>query len=337
MSNGNGEPEKKSDSQTSVTVFRRSLAALGQRVRGGIIDLCYPPTCVFCQGDLLTHSPRFLSSAGDHVAGEKPLGQGNVTGPAVQEGCAQTLCRECCQLLSSSYGIGCQRCGAIIPDMGTLGLTDTAGESPLVGSTLVGNPLVGNPLVGSGARRMCTSCSTEPGVILQVVTLGFYRDCLREAVVAAKRMSFMPLTLALGDLLAYRIRREFEGMSFDGVTYIPSHWSRRLRRGGWPTQSLARRVAWHLGVPAYSMLRVTRRTAKQGMLNDQDRQTNVLGAFEARKGYALRGGRVLLVDDVWTTGSTIQEAAGVLQQNFGVEVYAAVVARAVGVHQRSAR
>lgn len=314
MSIGNGKPDQNIDSKVNVTALRRRLAAMGQRVRLGILDLCYPPTCVFCQGDLLSQVRLSPDSS--------PVGASAANGPAVQEGCAQTLCYECCQLLSASFGIGCQRCGSFIPDINSFRVASSNCESPSG---------------GSGGERICTPCATKPGVIERVVTLGLYRDCLREAVVAAKRVSFMPLTLALGDLLAYRIRREFEGLAIDGVTYIPSHWSRRLRRGGWPTQSLARRVAWHLGVPAYSMLRVTRRTAKQGMLNDQDRQTNVLGAFGARKGYALQGGRVLVVDDVWTTGSTIQEAARVLQQSFEVEVYAAVVARAVGVHQRSAR
>ncbi len=165
-----------------------------------------------------------------------------------------------------------------------------------------------------------------------MIALGAYRDALREAVIACKRMTFAPLAMALGRLLAQKLAKELETTPLDAVTFIPSHWTRRVQRGGLPTQLIADQIGNQLRVPVVSLLRARRRTAKQGMLEDAERRQNVRDAFRAIKGYALPQRRVLIVDDVWTTGSTMREAARVLEQQYQVEVLAAVVARAVGTH-----
>lgn len=165
-----------------------------------------------------------------------------------------------------------------------------------------------------------------------MIALGAYRDALREAVIACKQMTFAPLAMALGRLLAQKLAQELETTPLDAVTFIPSHWTRRVQRGGLPTQLIAEQIGHQLEVPVVSLLRARRRTAKQGMLEDAERRQNVRNAFRAIKGYALPRRRVLVVDDVWTTGSTMREAAGVLGQQYQVEVLAAVVARAVGTH-----
>ena len=89
-------------------------------------------------------------------------------------------------------------------------------------------------------------------------------------------------------------------------------------------------MAGVLGVPMVSLLTAKRRARKQGMLGDSERRENVLDAFRAKNGYASRWRSVLVVDDVWTTGSTLREAARTLIAAGHEHVVAAVVARAMG-------
>jgi predicted amidophosphoribosyltransferase len=182
------------------------------------------------------------------------------------------------------------------------------------------------------AGQICPQCDKAKSSIDRLVVLGEYREILREAVIACKRMSFSPLAANLGDLIAFKIREVAKPSDFGAVTYVPSHWYRRMKRGGVPTCEIARRVASGLGVPLANLLTINRQTAKQGMLGDRERRENVSGAFGVKKGYALRAPRILVVDDVWTTGSTIREVAKQLRQRYDAEIWATVVARAIGSH-----
>ena len=179
---------------------------------------------------------------------------------------------------------------------------------------------------------LCPACGQRSGAVQRSVALGMYRDVMREAVVAAKRLSFQPLALALGELLGERVRRRWQAVPIGAVTFVPSHWTRRCGRGGCPAELLARQVGRAIEAPVLPLLRSSRRTAKQGTLGDAERRTNVCGAFRAKKGYALLAPRVLLVDDVWTTGATLEEAAKAIGQGYDAEVFAAVIARAIGSH-----
>lgn len=178
----------------------------------------------------------------------------------------------------------------------------------------------------------CPKCEKSKKNIERLVVLGEYREILREAVIACKRMSYSPLAASLGDLIALKIREVAQPADFGAVTFVPSHWYRRMKRGGIPTREIARRVAAGLGVPMVSLLTNTRQTEKQGMLGDRQRRKNVSGAFGVKKGYALKVPRILIVDDVWTTGSTICEVAKQLRQGYDAEIWATVVARAIGSH-----
>ena len=283
----------------------RSLGGgAGQFLLQGVSELCFPPACVLCHG---------------------PFEPG---GPHADAGTSRSLCREChASLLATAAAAACDRCARPQPPR--------SAAPPNAGSSHAADP----PHAADGDRDplRCAACRKGRSKIDRAVALGTYRDVMREAVIAAKRRSFQPLALGLGDMLGERVRTAWGAtpigaVRFGAVTFIPSHWTRRFHRGGCPAQLLARQVGRVVGAPVLPLLRCTRRTAKQGTLDDRSRRINVRGAFTARKKYALLVPRVLVVDDVWTTGSTLQEAAGVIRQAYGAEVFAAVVARAVGTH-----
>ena len=123
------------------------------------------------------------------------------------------------------------------------------------------------------------------------------------------------------------------GPSF--VTAVPSHWSRRWRRGVQGSALLAESVSRVLEVPWGHALVARRRTQKQGTLTVKRRFANVRGVFRTAKGYDFTGQHVVLIDDVLTTGATSSEAARALKQAGAARVTIGVLARGTG--RRTAR
>jgi competence protein ComFC len=116
------------------------------------------------------------------------------------------------------------------------------------------------------------------------------------------------------------------GERFDAVVPVPLHRSRLRRRGFNQAELLARAVAAPLKAPVSDKLRAVRRTLDQVELSAPERRANVEGAFAARE--RVRG-RVLLVDDVFTTGATTSECAETLLAGGAREVHAVSLCRTV--------
>lgn len=287
------------------------LMNFGQSLLAGIADLCFPPTCAFCQGPIvsmrLPYPPQQYRCPTSTRSREAELC--TFTSP-------RFLCGECTRILLS-YQVYpcCSACGNRLP--ATVALPSQAADTT----------------VASAPLFYCDECTSSPGIIERAYVLGAYREAIREAVIACKQAANAPLALVMGDLLGQLVAHQSAHHPPQLVTCIPSHWTRRLRRRGWPTQWLAKQVANRMGVPFAPLLRSARRTSKQGMLSDTERATNMQGAFAPVRQKKISADRVLVVDDVWTTGATLKEAAQCIQNHFHVRVEAAVIARAIGDHQ----
>lgn len=146
-----------------------------------------------------------------------------------------------------------------------------------------------------------------------------------------KRPSQESLSAAMGRLLALRRRSQLAGLRADLIVPVPMFWSRRLGRGTNSPDIMAGALGRCLGMPlGRRVLSRRRNTLPQASLSPKERFQNVRGAFRARAGYRLDGLRVLLVDDILTTGATCSEAAKMLKQAGATMVAAAVIARAQG-------
>ncbi len=215
------------------------------------------------------------------------------------------LCDACCGKLSPPAWTGCPRCGAL-----------------LAGKT-------------SAGAAGCPVCREVVLRFEQVIPLGAYDGVLREAVLKTKRLGREDMANALGCLLARRRSAELSAFRPDLIVPIPMYWSRRLRRGINSPEILARCLGRHLGVPVAQKLLVrTRNTPPQKDLMPGERFRNVRGAFRLGRGGVpggperLQDSRIILVDDILTTGATCSEAAGVLKRAGVQMVAAAVVAKA---------
>ncbi len=128
-----------------------------------------------------------------------------------------------------------------------------------------------------------------------------------------------PLGLWLGNQL---LTRQEKG--FDYVVPVPLHKSRERERGFNQSALIARHTASALNSEYHELLEKVRETASQTSINRQDRLLNVQGAFRVVSPFR-RGAKILLIDDIYSTGSTLKEAARELK-NAGAEVHAAVIA-----------
>ena len=115
---------------------------------------------------------------------------------------------------------------------------------------------------------------------------------------------------------------------FDVIVPVPLHPTRRRERGFNQASLLAELLSAQTSIPAKPLLERTRYTTTQTALDRSERMENLHNAFRLRKNADVRGLRVLLVDDVLTTGSTLNECARILKRAGAFSVHAATAARA---------
>ncbi len=132
----------------------------------------------------------------------------------------------------------------------------------------------------------------------------------------------------LGDLLAAALPRDER---FDAVTPVPLHWRRQWHRGFNQSELLAREIARRCGIPVVNALKRVRATLTQAGLSNTGRRRNVTKAFQCRRGARwvrrIEGKRILLIDDVMTTGSTAASCALALKRAGAVRVALLTIAR----------
>jgi ComF family protein len=118
------------------------------------------------------------------------------------------------------------------------------------------------------------------------------------------------------------------GRRFDIIVPVPLHPARQRERGFNQAGLLAELLSAQTSIPSKPILERIRYTTTQTALDRSERMENLHNAFRLRKNADVRGLRVLLVDDVLTTGSTLSECARVLKRGGALSVHAATAARA---------
>lgn len=177
--------------------------------------------------------------------------------------------------------------------------------------------------------QLCHDCRRYRHRFDQAVVLGSYDSLLRRLVLAAKHPRYSGPRQLIGRRLAAAVVRAVGDWPHlpSVVVPMPMHWLRRLARGINCPDELASRVAAAIGAPLATGLQMRRNTLLQHSLRPEQRRANVRRAFAIRRGYDFQGARVLLVDDILTTGATAGEAAAELKRGGARWVAVAAVAR----------
>jgi len=163
--------------------------------------------------------------------------------------------------------------------------------------------------------------------VARIIAAAYYEGTLREAILKFKYLRAKPMVEPLAGLMVERLKVVFPQV--DSIVPVPLHPNRQAERGFNQSELLAERVAKHIRRPVVTgcLVRV-KDTLPQSNLSWADRQANVADAFACRDA-ALGGLRVLLVDDICTTGATLAACARVLKTSGVKRVTGLVVARTV--------
>ena len=174
----------------------------------------------------------------------------------------------------------------------------------------------------------CTHCRNRTLRFDSVVCLGMYDDALKQALLSAK-WSFSAVRMqSLGALLAHERLAELKEQQCDRIVPIPQHWRQRLVRHFNPAWIIAAELSQRLNIPCdVHLLKRSRRARPQKRVSVGQRFENQSQAFGIRDAHVVRGQRLLIVDDVLTTGATCSEAARLLKQSGAKSCHVAVLAR----------
>ena len=176
----------------------------------------------------------------------------------------------------------------------------------------------------------CAYCRNMAFRFDAAISIGNYRGALQTAVLDMKRSSCETTAYQFGSILGNLLLERTGDSVADLIIPMPIHWWSRLKRGYCAAAMIATGISAQTKIPINdSALRQIKKTKKQGMLSTTARFKNIRGAFSLRNPKVTQGKRILLVDDVMTSGATANEAAKVLKKAGAKHVYVAIVARGV--------
>lgn len=172
---------------------------------------------------------------------------------------------------------------------------------------------------------LCRVCRESLVNFDAAYSFGSYEGPLRKLIHAFKYGKVESLAQPLSRMLLQSLPLE---QQFDVVVAMPMHWRKRWERGFNQAELLARPVAKRYGLKLGTSLRRTRYTKAQAGLSEAQRRNNLRDCFTVAKPEQISGRRVLLIDDVLTTGATLRAAAAVLKSAGAAYVCALTLARA---------
>ena len=182
----------------------------------------------------------------------------------------------------------------------------------------------------TGSTHLCGPCILHPPPYSGARAFGRYSSELSCIIQAFKFGGRQNLAGLFAPLLAATLQESWSPREIDLIVPVPLHPKRRRDRGYNQALLLAHDLARHVGVPLRSdVLHRVRSTLPQVGLSDAERARNLKRAFQCKKPAALKGLRVLLIDDVMTTGSTVASAAEALLEGGALRVSVLTLARAV--------
>jgi len=153
---------------------------------------------------------------------------------------------------------------------------------------------------------------------------GVVRDLIHQFKYERKRHLRVPLARWLAETLE---DPRIAGKDVDAFVPVPLHPTRKREREFNQAEELCALLSKHTGIPAIDALRRVRYTTTQTRLTREERMENLRGAFHARHTAQVNGRHIVLVDDVFTTGSTVEECSRVLRRAGAASVRVVTVAR----------
>lgn len=173
-------------------------------------------------------------------------------------------------------------------------------------------------------QGVCSACRSGLRGFDKAASFGFYEGPLRKLIHLYKYAGMKPLAKPLSGFLQKALAVDD---AYDAVVPVPLHWRKKWRRGFNQAELLASQIAKRRHLPLLNALRRKRPTEIQAGLALAGRRRNVSGAFTALPNADLAGKRILLIDDVMTTGATASACAAALKRGGAKSVSLLTLAR----------
>lgn len=221
----------------------------------------------------------------------------------------------------------CHICHSFIPNADTLHICPTCRDRlPLVASPLC--PLCGIPFAGGGSNHCCGACLTHPPHFDTARAHFLYEGPIRDLIHSYKYNQRTQLRYPLALLTLEGLSGFLAEQVPHVIVPVPLHRSRLRQRGFNQAVLLGKILSRRLSLPMLpdTLIRA-RPTEPQIELSAAERRINVKGAFTVGRPDRVEGKRILLLDDVMTTGSTMDECARELKKAGAEMVIAATIAR----------
>lgn len=236
-------------------------------------------------------------------------------------------------LASVVFPSGCRLCDALLTRPDRLPLCDDClasfRELPAEVCARCGQPWT-HPGAAAAAGTICGECSARGFAFDAVRSFGLYEGALSRAIVLLKYQEIEPL----GAWFAKRLQKVYAGLpeecAADVIVPVPLHRTRQKERGFNQVDLFGRPLARKLGV-AYRPLLLKRKRPRpeKHLLHFEERWEAVRGAFVIRDGGRVDNLRILLLDDVMTSGATLDACSRALRQAGARSVVGLTIARAV--------
>lgn len=185
----------------------------------------------------------------------------------------------------------------------------------------------GKPLSPSNPMDTCFSCREHSHFFRKGYTVTEYGSFERSLVFALKYHARTDIALSLGEMIYDKLSRELQGdklrEEYDLIVPIPMYEAKKMARGYNQAELIARAVAKHSLIEYHGdILQRTRETVALRGLSPEQRRLEIKGAFAFRQNCEayVRGARVLLVDDIYTTGASCDEVAKLLLEHGAASV-----------------
>ncbi|HOV32327.1 MAG TPA: ComF family protein [Candidatus Hydrogenedens sp.] len=228
-------------------------------------------------------------------------------------------CKNCdSRLITEENPFYCPACWATLPRI----------ERPFCSLCGVPHPAA----IGFGTRSNfpCKQCRNHPNPYIEnIQSPVVYKGIARDAILTFKFAKQILMAEPLGALLREWIEVEMSEQKFEIIVPVPLHPFRLRRRGFNQSLLLAQQIVDSFsGAKIVEALIRIRPTLTQTVLSVQERKKNIHGAFQVRNPDEVKGKKVLLIDDIVTTATTVTECARVLKRSGAASIHVLSVARA---------
>ena len=177
-----------------------------------------------------------------------------------------------------------------------------------------------------GVEKICCGCKNHKMGYDGITAPFYYEKNIRESIRLLKFNGKEFIAKQLSDDMEQTIKTDFEGIDFHMICYVPFSKGNKLTRKYNPSELLAKHLSKKLGIPLEAALVKLYENENQRNLNMSERIGNVFGVYDVAENINIKDKVILLVDDVKTTGATLNNCAWILKIRGAKSVYCATVA-----------